>query len=128
MEIVKAGRSFYLRPPLSPGPHLWFVLTDPDESNGEVVVVMLVTKKAHTDETCELEPGDHEFIAHRSAISYSTARRVSAVRIARGLSEGIVELREDMSAQLLERARAGLLASPYTVRAMKDHCRSKFPK
>ena len=127
MEIIGAGRSLYLTGFGANKPHLWFVLTDPYGNPPEVVVVMLRTPKRFTDDTVILEAGDHPFIVHRSCIHFSDARRVEGATLVRLAQRGRCELRRDMSTDLLDRIRAGLRASHFTVHAIKNYCADRWP-
>jgi hypothetical protein len=120
-----AGRALVLRDARM-GTHLWFVLTDPDPDRNSIVLVMLVTVKTHTDRTLHLDVGDHPFVRHESAVDFGTAKYVPAVRLQDGLASGRATLAEDMSADLLTRVRAGLLASARTPNDVADYCRPLF--
>lgn len=126
MIDVYAGQSLYLRARDESKPHLWFVLTDPDGDPARVVAVMLRTATRFTDETVVLQPGDHPFVRHASSVHYSTATHFSVRAISRAVEVGTCHPREDLSASMLERLRAGLLASPFTVNALKEYCRARF--
>jgi len=128
MILVCAGRSLLFQAPNDEKPHLWFILTDPEGDRNRVVAVMLRTVKEYTDKTIILEPGDHPFIKHSSSIHYSSARFFEAEAISHALRKGHCRLQEDMSSDLLRRAREGLLKSPFTVNAIKDYCRGRFSR
>jgi hypothetical protein len=121
--MLHAGRALLLRD-AAMGTHLWFVLTDPDPQ--AMVVVMLVSVKPHTDRTLHLDQGDHPFIRHPSAVDFGTARYVPAGKLEAALASGRAELHSDMSATLLGRVRAGLLASSRTPNEIADYCRARF--
>ena len=74
---------------------------------------MVQTKKRHTDDTLVLEPGDHPFIRHSSAVQYSTANKFRIRNC---------QLQADMDAALLQKVRQGLLDSPFTIHVIKDLC------
>jgi hypothetical protein len=126
MGDVGAGRALRIRD-AKMGAHLWFVLTDPDPETRKVVLVMLVTERAHTDRTVRLEVGDHPFVRHPSNVDYGTARYAPAGRLADALASGRATEDTDMSAPLLARVRAGLLASGHTPNDVADYCRRTFP-
>ena len=126
MKVVGPGRAILLSEPPLYKPHLWFVLTDPDGSSETAVAVMLRTATKFTDTTLLLNTGDHPFVHHESSVHYSTARYFSVASILAAIKTGRCHLREDASPELLERLRKGLLDSPYTVNAIRDHCRRIF--
>jgi hypothetical protein len=108
------------------GTHLWFVLTDRNPDRNSMVLVMLVTVKMHTDRTLHLHVGDHPFVRHESAVDFGTATYVPAEKLQEALASGRATLAADMSADLLARVRAGLLASARTPNDVADHCRALF--
>lgn len=120
-----AGRALLLRDARM-GTHLWFVLTDPAPDRHAIVVVMLVTVKPHTDRTLHLEVGDHPFVRHTSAVDFGTATYAPAARLQNALASGRATLADDMSADLLARVRAGLLASARTPDDVAEYCRPLF--
>ena len=126
MDILGAGRTIYLRgtPSNVPSPHVWFILTDPDRDR--VVAVMIQSVKSFTDDTLVLVAGDHPFVRHETAVQYGTANYFSVRRLLEACAQNRCTLLEDMSAGLLARVRAGLLASPRTVHAIMDYCRPLF--
>lgn len=127
MNLVCAGRAFVLSgPEFTPAPHLWFILTDPEPPDDQVVAVMLVTSRAHTDKTVTLVPGDHPFVQHESNVDFGSAILVRSGRFQRAMQGGRCHFQPDMNASLLRRLRGGLLASPRTVHWIADHCRARF--
>jgi hypothetical protein len=123
---VRSGRALLLAEQPQFKPHLWFVLTDRDGVPPRVVAVMLRTATRFTDTTLVLRPGDHPFVRHESSVHYSTARWFSVSSILAAVSRGRCHLLPDASDDLLRKVRAGLLASPFTVNAVRDYCRLRF--
>ena len=108
------------------GTHLWFILTNPDPTNGKVVMVALVSEKAHTERTVRLHIGDHPFVKHASSIDFGSARYAPAERLADGIASGQASLDVDMTAELLKRVREGLIASSHTINEIAAYCREVF--
>jgi hypothetical protein len=125
VRLLRAGRAVILRD-AGMGTHLWFVLTEPDPEREWMVLVMLVSQKPHSDRTVLLAAGDHPFIKHASAVDFGTATYFPSSRLEAALSSGRATLAADMSADLLDRVRRGLLESGRTPNAVADHCRSLF--
>ena len=126
MNVVGAGRTFLFAPAPHDKPHLWLVLTDPDGDPAEVIAVMVCTVRAHTDPTIILQVGDHPFIVHESCVHYSTATKLSLTRILTAQKRGHCQFRDDLSREILNKIRRGLLTSPYTVIAIKEYCSTRF--
>jgi len=123
VNFVTAGRALLLD--LGQGPHLWFVLTDPDVHE-RVVLAMLVTARPHTDKTVALVAGDHSFVQHESNVNYSTATFASSARLNALLAKGRGKLLEDVSTAVLLAVRCGLLSSSRTANEVVDYCRALF--
>ncbi len=70
--MLQAGQTILLPKPGSDIAHLWVVLTAPDVT-GTVVLVNFTTQRAHSDPTLILQPGDHRFIKHPTAVHYADA-------------------------------------------------------
>ncbi len=126
MELIRAGSSIYFSTHEIPNPHLHFILTDPDGNPEEVVAVMVCTAKWHTDKTVVLEPGDHPFIRHRSSVQFGGADFLPVGKVQNLIKNKKCFLKEDMSAGLLQRVRAGLLKSIHTKNWVKEYCRVRF--
>lgn len=126
MDLVGAGRALRIRD-TKLGAHLWFILTDPDPETRKVVLVMLVTERAHTDRTVRLDVGDHPFVRHASNVDYGTARYAPVGKLDAALAGGRATLDADLSAPLLARIRRGLLDSGRTPNDVAEYCRRVFP-
>lgn len=108
------------------GTHLWFVLTDPDPQTKQVVIVMLVSERVHTERTVCLEVGDHPFIRHASAVDFGTARYAPTAKLEAAVARSRASLGADMSVSLLARVRKGLLDSSHTPNEIVHRCRPLF--
>ena|SRR2546426_3108540 len=128
MEFFHAGAAVVLTGHPVPQPHLWLILTDPDPETDQVVAVMVVSRRPHTDKTLTLLPGDHPFIAHESSVDYGGVKRLQTARLKAALKNGRGEVKEDVNKDLLRRVRAGLLASSRTPHHMVDYCKTRFPE
>lgn len=106
--------------------HLWFVLTDPEGTPGKVVGAMLTTKRRYSDPTVTLDVGDHPFVKHESAVDYKKVEFLKVEKLDRAVRFGQCHPREDMSADLLRRVRAGLFVSPHTADYFKRYCEERF--
>jgi hypothetical protein len=125
VSFIRAGRSFTVPGPGPNQAHLWIVLTDPDHSDDKVVAVMVVSEKPHTDKTVALNNGDHPFFQHASNIDYGTAKHFPRVKLEKQInSRG--KLRQDVSTELLERARGGVFESSRCPNYIKEYFRTRF--
>lgn len=119
MDFFQAGRTFLWSGHGVPQRHLWIVLTDPDPTANQVIVVMVVSRKPYSDATVILQPGDHPFIEHESCVDFSTGRTVSVSRLEAHLADDGCSPRPDVGKGLLRRIQKGLLESEYTDHYLK---------
>lgn len=126
MDFLRAGRALVIRE-RETKVHLWLVLTDPDPQTDKVVIVMVTTRRDHSDPTVILQPGDHPFIRHASSVEYGVAKLAPRSKLEAGMARGRATLHEDVKPALLGRVRSGLLASSRTSHELKDYCRVCFP-
>ncbi len=87
---------------------------------------MLRTATEFTDDTVVLQPGDHPFIRHATAVHYSTADLFQVDKLLDAMQRGECHLRQDMSETLLDEVRDGLLRSPFTIHRIRDLCEELF--
>lgn len=87
---------------------------------------MLRTATEFTDDTVVLQPGDHPFVRHATAVHYSTADLFRVEKLLNAMQRGECRLRQDMSETLLEKVRDGLLRSPFTIHRIRDLCEELF--
>jgi hypothetical protein len=127
MDLVCAGRCFFLAETPQDQRHLWIVLTNPDGNPPEVVAVMLRTAKHYTDPTVVLQVGDHPFISRPSSVHYSTAQRFRVSEIIRLSARQDCGIQPDLPKAVLAKVQAGLAASPYVVPSIRTYCEWHLP-
>jgi hypothetical protein len=110
------------------GAHLFIVLTEPDSMSGRVVVVPIVTERAHTDKTVRLDHGDHPFIKHPSNVDFGAARYAFVAKLAEAIARGEASLDDDVAETLLMRMQRGLLESSHTINEIAAYVRSVLPE
>lgn len=99
--------------------HLRILVTSPN-AQGEVAVVSLTTRRRGSETLVVLHPGDHPFVRHESVIAFSWSEIANVARIERAIAEGNARRREPVSAEVLERIRAGLLDSDFTPNGVRQ--------
>jgi hypothetical protein len=124
VEIIRAGRAIIFTDTYVRTAHLTFVLTDPDEER-KVVIVSVMTRRHFSDATVVLNPGDHPWIRRESTVQFDTARFCAVRRLERAVQTNAGHWQADMSASLLARVCAGLIASSRTIHAVKDYFRDR---
>lgn len=96
--------------------HLFVILTEPVGTPKQVLIVpvdKLVDGEYH-DDSCLLEYQEHEFITTKSFINYKFSCLIEAEKLCKGVEEGKIKTREDVTNDVLERACFGLVTSPRT--------------
>ena len=120
-----AGDTLLLPKPGQAVAHLWVLLTNPDASTDEVLVVNLTTQRPHSDTTVILNSGDHPFVQHATVVNFSDARVVKAGLLTAFFSSGTYLPQAPVPATVLQQIQAGLLASPFTPNKCKDYFRKR---
>lgn len=113
-------------------PHLWVILTPPDENN-HAICVNLTTRGIVCDTTTICKPKDHPFIMHESIVYYAGAELLDMDKVAQALMDGNlkgmrIEQKDRCDRGLFKRLHKGLLASPFTPRKIKEHYTQCFEK
>lgn len=126
--LPEPGWTYYARlHEESPHPHLWIILTSPEDHEDDLVVaVSLTTKQPWSDPTVEIGPEEHQFVERPTAVRYSNADFYPPQVFIRAVLSGEATRRPRFSEELLERVRRGLLESPQTPDRVKDFCRPLF--
>ena len=116
--MISSGNTFLYEDEDGYDCHLCIVVTPP--SDGEVVIVSITTRRARSETLSCLKKGEHPFIRHDSVISYAYSRVTAVKDIEKAVKNGTAKAREDVSANLLRRAREGLIESDRTPRWVKQ--------
>lgn len=112
--MIKAGTTFLIPDP-GPvlDPHLWVIISDPEQDPDHVLLVNFTSWRKGVDESCVVEPGDHPFFEHKSVVNYHDAVEREKQELQAALDVTRLEMREPLSPQLLERIRAGAAVSEH---------------
>jgi hypothetical protein len=107
---VTAGDAFFIRD-RDVDTHLWVVISDPARDAERVVMVSMTTYEAYKEDVCLLDVGDHPRITHRTCIAYNQARMTTLARLTALRDGGQLSVQAPISAEILERIRAGVSRS-----------------
>jgi hypothetical protein len=91
--------------------HLYFVIAK--LADGTLIFCHCTTHKKHTDDTCVIEPGEHDFVTRSSSVQYASAFDCSEGGL-KLLERSIIRRYRPLSPELLARVRQGALDSPQT--------------
>jgi hypothetical protein len=78
------------------------------------------------DQTVILQPGDHPFITHQTAVLYGDSRIVDGRRIDSMIRDGTALAHQSCPAETLKLIQQGVLSSPYTPRKIIAFCREAW--
>jgi hypothetical protein len=71
-------------------PHLWIVISLPQNNAEEIVIVNLTTHGVWKDQSCILDAGQHPWIRHKSCVSYRDAKCVPELQLDSLLASGVL--------------------------------------
>ena len=105
-------------------PHLWIVLSDPQQNSAQVLLVNLTTATRTKDGTCILRVGDHPYVRHDSCVNYHDARVATDASLDSLLARDRIRLEDKLDTRVLRKIREGALLSP---RCSYEHREILFP-
>ena len=83
--------------------HLWVVLGGPCPETGRIVIANLSTTPCPSEETCIIDPDEHDKISSRSYLRFDQVRVVSATEIKRLLETNRCQTTTEAPAKLLKK-------------------------
>ena len=95
--------------------HLFVVLLDPSEHNGNTIIVSVESLRSERhDRTTVLRQGDHEFIRQESYVNYSRAAIVSVAHLEGLIQAKSARMRKPFREELVAKIRSGISKSRFT--------------
>jgi translation initiation factor IF-2 len=88
------------------GGHLWIVISDPTQHNGEYIIVNLTTDEFRAGNDCELNPGDHQWVTEKCFVSFGDARKVTPAenaKITAHMATKVIRKQFPVSASVLQK-------------------------
>lgn len=111
---MKAGHAFLQLDSPGAKPHLWVIISDPEQDAERVLLVSFTSWEAYKDPACRIHPGEHSFVKHPTCVSYQHARLVSLADLQALQADGFLQPYERVSEDLLRRIRNCAGDSIYT--------------
>jgi hypothetical protein len=95
--------------------HLWIIVSEPDAS-GQVILVNLTTwaGKSDDDPACIINKGEHEFVHHKTYVSYIDTRFASIKQLESLARQKWLTMYPDASKVLLKKIWGGAEKSIHT--------------
>lgn len=102
--------------------HPFVVVTEFDRETGEAILVSFSSTqgKPHIDKTTIVPAGSHEFIPQESYAAYYLAGRMKRETLEGKIKNGEAIQGERIDEPILEKLRAGIIASPETPAGIKE--------
>lgn len=95
--------------------HLFVIVLDPEEYTKNTIIIPVDSYTSDKqDSTTILNPGDHEFVKHKSFLNYNRARIRTMTFIEQMIKDGKAKTKPSMRSDILERITAGLRKSEHT--------------
>ena len=101
--------------------HLFILLNDPaqvlayEDKHSLLVGITTIHADIPHDSACELHPGDHPFIRHRSCVFYAQARIEISQKLIDGVKRGIFMPQGMLAGDIFARVCHGLTLSRFTI-------------
>lgn len=91
--------------------HLHIVITNPCKENNQLIVPISTWKNSLNDDTCFIDPFEHEFVKVRSFVNYQFAKILPSTSLINGIKSGELEMRDDINPNSFLRIRNGFAKS-----------------
>lgn len=115
--------------PSGPGDykHLFFLLTDPGSDKKNLIVNMTTYRQnVFVDNTCILNPGDHDFIKGQSFVEYRLAEIKDSQSIIDAVNNEEFIYKPPPSPAILKNICDGVCVSPFTPQKIKNYYLAKL--
>jgi hypothetical protein len=118
---IQIKSTVQLRNPGSPQnpPHLYFVITEPDEES-KVLLVNITENEEGRDQSCVLQPREHPYIRKESVVNYREAILSDVQKIEVAISMQVATPDANMSDALLDKVIQGGKVSPFLKKDFKN--------
>ena len=106
--------------------HLFIVLTDPAQvldltvKHSLLVGVTTIHPSVSHDPACDVYPGDHAFIRHKSFVHYAEARIEASQKLINGVKQGMLVAKEILAEDIFARVCKALTDSRFTAPRIKS--------
>lgn len=125
MEIIRLGMTF-LAPSGPSGQHLFVVACGPQQSQSYgsqnqylVVNFSTIRESLYYDPACVVQPKEHEFFNSPSFAFYKHADNISEGDLTKKISNGLFQVKQDCSSDLLRKVQIGASNSKHIRRDLK---------
>lgn len=103
--------------------HLFIICTDPCARGLQVIVPIATWTNKLCDSTTILNDGDHPFVNRKSYVLYRKSETVSNDGLIKGIEDGTLKLRDDLSDKIYTEVVSGICVSIHTPKKVKRYLR-----
>ena len=96
------------------------IITEPFGSPEQVIIVLLSSKKSHSDTTVVLSTEDHKFIKHDTVVSYARSRIMPCEHIMARIQQRDFRPHDNFQNDVIRKIQHGLINSVHTPRNIKN--------
>jgi hypothetical protein len=117
---IQLGDTFYWKE----GGHLWVVISDPAKNCGEFIAVNLTKDLFRAGKDCELNVGDHKWIAERTFVCFGDAMKLGPkeeLKLQKQIASGTIKMHSPVGRATLEK----IVAAGKISKALAD-CFKKY--
>ena len=109
--MAALGDTLRSNPPSGQG-HIWIVASDPQTTQGQILLVNLTTlHEGCVDDACILGPSDYVLLTHQTTVAYSRSRVVTEAKLDAAIANGAFSPVPSLPLPALQRVLAGARAS-----------------
>ena len=123
MSIAKKGTLLIVSGP-SHDPsrkHLHVICSDPDHERNVLIVGICSVSSAPHDDTCILQPHEHDFLSHDSYVLYARAQIVPEQGLNLAIENKSAIVHKAVNSQTFLRIKKGICRSPHASRKVKRY-------
>jgi hypothetical protein len=124
--LLSYGDTFLIPTAIDAKEHLWVVVTQPALGESLAVCVSITKRRANSETTTILSPGDHPFITHESIVHYVGAKILDLYLVQQALDSQttsfVCRQHQRCNDVILRRIQEGLLISKLVENDVKAFC------
>lgn len=99
--------------------HLHIICTDPDDQGKQLIVSVSSKTDAPCDDTCILQPNEHEFLKRESYVFYRKAIIIEHSSLVNGVNSNLFKPKADINGQTFLKVTKGICNSIQTPKKIK---------
>jgi len=110
VEGVDLSPGFAYIDKVSGHPHIWVVVSHPDPQK-HIAIVMLTTRREHSNDSCILRSIDHRRLSHDTVIAFPLSTHIPQQRLAKLVEQRMYVEVERFNSEVLRRIQTAVARS-----------------